>query len=136
MRKIFADTNVVIDLLEKRDPFYEDAVRLFTMAYKGELEVYVSGCTFATASYLLRKHSPEEIKKLLNNFRQLARVSPIDESVIDRALVSTFDDYEDAVQYYSAVAVRAETIVTRNEKDFIGYSELPVISPSAFLSQL
>lgn len=136
MKTIFADTNVVIDLLEKREPFYKDAVRLFTMAYKRELEIYVSGCTFTTASYLLRKHSPDEIKRLLGNFRQLARISPIDENVIDRALASDFDDYEDAVQYYSAISVAADVIVTRNEKDFIGHSELPVMSPKAFLAQL
>lgn len=136
MRTIFADTNVVIDLLEKREPFYKDAVRLFTLAYQKRLEVYVSGCTFTTASYLLRKHSPEEIKLLLSNFRQLAKVSPIDESTIDSSLVSDFDDFEDAVQHYSAVSVAAEVIVTRNEKDFIGHSQLPVMSSSKFLAQL
>lgn len=136
MRKIFADTNVVIDLLEKRKPFYKDAVRLFTMAYNGELEVYVSGCTFTTASYLLRKHSYDEARTLLRNFRQLARVSPINEEIIDLSLSSEFNDYEDAVQYYSAVSVAAEVIVTRNEKDFIGHSKLPVMSPETFLSEL
>jgi len=136
MKTIFADTNVVIDLLEKREPFCKDAVRLFTLAYKGELRIYVSGCTFTTASYLLRKHSPKEIKALLNNFRQLAHVSPISEEIIDRAITSDFDDFEDAVQHYSAVSVAADAIVTRNEKDFIGHSELPVMSPKSFLSQL
>lgn len=135
MRTVFVDTNVVIDLLEKREPFYKDAVRLFTLAYKGELEVYVSGCTFTTTSYLLRKHSPDETRTLLRNFRQLARVSPIDETIIDSSLASDFDDYEDAVQHYSAMSVAAEVIVTRNEKDFIGHSELTVMSPAAFLSQ-
>lgn len=136
MKTIFVDTNVVIDLLEKREPFYKDAVRLFTLAYNGELKIYVSDCTFTTASYLLRKHSLQEIKTLLNNFRQLVRISPIDETVIDRALTSDFDDYEDAVQYYSAVSMATEIIVTRNEKDFIGHSELPVMSPKAFLAKL
>lgn len=136
MRRIFADTNVVIDLLERREPFYKDAVRLFTMAYNGELEIFVSGCTFTTASYLLRKHSPEEIKTLLRNFRQLAKVSPIEEGTIDRSLASDFDDFEDAVQHFSALSVAAEAIVTRNEKDFIGHSQLPVMSPSEFLKRL
>lgn len=133
MRRIFADTNVVIDLLEKREPFYKDAVRLFTMAFNGELEIFVSGSTFTTASYLLRKHSPDEIKTLLNNFRQLARVSPIGESTIDTSLTSDFDDFEDGAQHYSAVSVAAEVIVTRNEKDFINHTQLPVMSPSVFL---
>lgn len=136
MRTIFVDTNVVIDLLEKREPFYKDAVRLFTLAYKRKLKVYVSGCTFTTASYLLRKHSPEEMKTLLKNLRQIANVSPIDEVIIDNALISDFNDYEDTVQHYSAVSVAAEAIVTRNEKDFIDSSQLPVMSPQAFLAQL
>lgn len=136
MKTIFADTNIVIDLLEKREPFYKDAVRLFTLAYQKKLEIYVSGCTFTTASYLLRKHSPEDIKSLLSNFRQIAKVSPIDENVIDLAIASNFDDYEDAVQHFSALSVAAEAIVTRNEKDFIGHSLLPVMSPSKFLNEL
>lgn len=135
MKTIFADANVVIDLLEKREPFYKDAVRLFTMAYNGELKVYVSGCTFTTASYLLRKHSTEELKMLLKNFRQLANVSPIDEEIIDRAIASNFNDFEDAVQHYSALKVAADVIVTRNEKDFMGQSQLPVMSPKTFLAQ-
>lgn len=136
MRTIFVDTNVVIDLLEKREPFYKDAVRLFTLAYKRELKIYVSGCTFTTAAYLLRKHSPEELKTLLKNFRLLASVSPIDEDIIDHALNSDFNDYEDAVQHYSAISVVADTIVTRNEKDFIGHSRITVMSPQTFLLQL
>lgn len=136
MKRIFADTNIVIDLLEKREPFYKDAVRLFTMAYNKELEIFVSGCTFTTASYLLRKHSPEEIKTLLNNLRQLTKVSPIDESTIESSLVSDFGDFEDAVQHFSAMSVAAEVIVTRNERDFIGHSKLPVMSPSKFLNEL
>jgi len=136
-RTVFADTNVVIDLLEKREPFYRQSVELFSLSFNGKLSVYVSGTTFTTASYLLRKHTPQEIRALLGNLRQIVKVAPIDESVIDKAIASAaFDDYEDAVQYFSALSVGAELIITRNERDFLGRTSIPVVSPTEFLWRL
>jgi predicted nucleic acid-binding protein len=56
MTKLFLDTNIVVDLLERREPFCHDAVRLFTMAYNRQVQLVVSPMTYTTASFLLRKH--------------------------------------------------------------------------------
>ena len=72
MRRVFLDTNVVIDLLDKREPFWKDAAALFTMAYNGQVELYISSLTYATASYLLRKHGKEGTRALLGNLRELS----------------------------------------------------------------
>lgn len=135
MKKIFLDTNIVIDLLDKREPFYHAAVTLFTLAYHKKITLYISALTYATASYLLRKHGKEGRKLLLNNLRQLSEVTTIGEKEIDNALTSEFDDYEDALQYDSALNHNVEAIVTRNEKDF-RYASIPVLSPDKFLSSL
>lgn len=74
MKKLFLDTNIVIDLLDKREPFCYDAVRLFTMAYNKKVQLLVSPMTYATASFLLRKHGTEEVRRLLNNFRLLSEL--------------------------------------------------------------
>lgn len=73
MTRLFLDTNIVIDLLERREPFCHDAVRLFTMAYKKQVQIIVSPMTYSTASFLLRNHGPEGVRNLLSNFRQLSR---------------------------------------------------------------
>lgn len=135
MMKVFLDTNIVIDLLDKREPFYIDAVKLFTLAYQKKITLFVSPMTYATASYLLRKHGKEGMRKLLNNFRQLSQITTADERVVDAALASSFDDYEDALQYYSVLTRNVDVIVTRNKKDFTSAS-IPVLSPAELLKQL
>ena len=133
MKKVFLDTNVVIDLLDKREPFYREAVSLFTLAYNKKITLYISALTFATASYLLRKHGKTEMRLLLDNLRKLSKITAIGEKEIDDALASTFDDYEDALQYYSALHKEVEAIITRNKKDF-NSSKIPVLTPTEFLN--
>lgn len=87
--------------------------------------------TYATASYLLRKHGRDGMRLLLRNFRQLSKVTIADERVVDDALASKFVDYEDALQYYSALRENVEAIITRNTKDFAN-SSLPVFTPDEF----
>ena len=135
MIKVFLDTNIVIDLLDKREPFYIDAVELFTLAYKKKITLFVSPMTYATASYLLRKHGKEGMRKLLSNFRQLSQITTADEKVVDAALASSFEDYEDALQYYSALTRNVDVIVTRNKKDFTS-ANIPVLLPKELLEQL
>lgn len=133
MKKLFLDTNIVIDLLDKREPFCYDAVRLFTMAYNKKVQLLVSPMTYATASFLLRKHGTEEVRRLLNNFRLLSRVTTANERTVDESLVSRFADFEDALQYYSALTAKAEAIITRNKKDFAN-SKIPVMTAGEYLA--
>ena len=132
MTRLFLDTNIVIDLLETREPFCYDAARLFALAYYGRVCLLVSPMTYATASFLLRKHGAQGVRVLLSNLRRLTRVSTADESNVDDALASQFDDFEDALQYYSALLAQAEAIITRNGKDFTN-STLPVMTAKEYL---
>lgn len=134
MKKIFLDTNVVVDLLGKRDPFYKDAVKIFTLAYNKKVILFVSPLTYATASYLLRKQGNNQVRMLLRNFRQLSKVTITNELVVDNALASSFEDFEDALQYYSALTQKVDVIVTRNVSDFMQAS-IPVLTPEEFLNQ-
>ena len=132
MTKLFLDTNIVIDLLDKHEPFYHAAIKLFTMAYHKKVILYISPITYATASYLLRKHGQEEVKGLLTNLRRLSRVTTTDEKTVDDALSSSFDDYEDALQYYSALHKKADAIITRNTNDFSA-ATIPVMTAEEFI---
>lgn len=133
MKRLFLDTNIVVDLLDRREPFCHDAVRLFTMAYNKQVQIIVSPLTFTTASFLLRKHGTEGVRNLLSNFRQLARVATANERTVDDSLASRFNDFEDAMQYYTAVKAKADVIITRNGKDF-AQSKIPVMTASEFLA--
>ena len=72
---------------------------------------------------------------LLSNLRQLVRISTISEQTIDDSLASSFNDFEDAVQYYSAIRSKAEVIITRNGKDF-ATSKIPVMTAGEYLAAL
>lgn len=90
----------------------------------------VSPFTYATASYLLRKN--KSFKTLIANFRKLTVVTNANSAIIDKAMGSSFKDFEDALQFYSAIDSHADRIVTRNVKDF-KEATIPVDSPSDFI---
>ena len=134
MTRLFLDTNIiVVDLLEGREPFCYDAAQLFTMAHDKRVELLVSPMTFSTASFLLRKHGSEGVRNLLSNLRQLVSVTISDERTVDDSLASQFKDFEDAMQYYTALNAKAEIIITRNGKDFTA-SKLPVMTATEYIA--
>ena len=133
MMRLFLDTNIVVDLLEGREPFCYDAAQLFTMAHDKKVELLVSPMTFSTASFLLRKHGPEGVRNLLSNLRQLVSVTISDERTVDDSIASQFKDFEDAMQYYTALNAKAEIIITRNGKDFTA-SYHPVMTATEYLA--
>jgi len=92
-----------------------------------------SSLSFVNAVYVISRNIEEKIVlEALKKFRIICEVSNIDEIVIDKSLISNFDDFEDAVQYFSAVHHQSEVILTRNKKDFKN-SEIPVMTPTEFL---
>ena len=133
MTKLFLDINIVIDLLEKREPYCYDAVRLFSMAHNKQVSLLVSPMTYATASYLMSKHSVEEVRSLLFDLRGLTQVTTANEHTVDDALASLFKDFEDALQYYSALQAQSDVIITRNGKDFTN-SKIPVMTAEEYLT--
>ena len=91
--------------------------------------------TYSTASFLLRKHGTEGVRNLLSNFRQFSHVATTNERTVDDSLASRFKDFEDAMQYYTAVRAKADIIITRNGKDFTA-SKLPVMTATEYLATL
>ena len=133
MEKVFVDTNIVVDLLQKREKFYAEAQDLFTLADKKEVELYVSTLTIITAHYLLRKHyNSVDSRKIIAKFKLLVNVLSADDKLINLALVSDFDDFEDAIQYHTAIESGMNSIITRNKKDF-KLSRLPVFTAKEWL---
>lgn len=136
MNKLFLDTNVVIDFLCEREGFYLPATRLIAKGYQKKEELFCSSLTFATASYLMERTGiPNDVVFYkLSNFLKVCKPTTVDCNIIEEALTSSFIDFEDALQYYSARSCGANIIITRNKSDFMA-SELPVLTPNEYLDK-
>lgn len=133
MKKLFIDTNVLIDLLDKRKPFFDDIAKISSLAEDSKFKLVASSISFVNAFYVLRKKKENILViESLKRYRVICEISPVDDLVIDKSLFSNFNDFEDAVQYYSAINAKCDIIITRNEKDFKN-SKIPVMTPNAFL---
>ncbi|WP_121667564.1 type II toxin-antitoxin system VapC family toxin [Mesonia aquimarina] len=136
MRKILIDTNIVIDLLSKRKDFYDDAANLFSQADKKQLKLTISSLTFANTNYILTKlKSAKEAREILRKFKVLVELLSLDDKITELALSDeTFPDFEDGLQYYSAIENDVDIIITRNKKGFKN-SKLPVLTAREFLAR-
>ena len=133
MNKVFVDTDVILDLLAERIPFFHFSAVLFTFAEMKKLELYTSPLILANTFYILRKQlGNSEAKNALRKLRILLHVVDSSESIIDKALNSDFTDFEDAIQYYTALDHDIKIILTRNVRDYKNASVI-VQTPEAFL---
>jgi predicted nucleic acid-binding protein len=133
MEQLFVDTNIVLDLLAQRTDFFQEAQELFTRADLNKVELTISALTFANTHYILSKHLKlEETRKILNKFKVLVNVAPVDDKIIELALASDFKDFEDAIQYYSALESKAQIIITRNKKDF-KHAKIPIMTAKEYI---
>lgn len=136
MINLFLDTNVLIDLIDKREPFYNDIAIIASMAENKKFKMSASSLSFVNAVYVISRNIEEKlVLDALKKFRIICDVSNIDEIVIDKSLISNFNDFDDAVQYFSALHHKSDIILTRNKKDFKN-SEIPIMTPVEFLASL
>jgi predicted nucleic acid-binding protein len=133
MDRLLVDTNIVIDLLSKREEFYREAQELFTLADQQKVKLYISSLTIANTHYLLaRNHKLTEARKIIIKFKVLVETLAFDDKILELALVSDFKDFEDAIQYQTAAVNDLDLIITRNKKDFKN-SALPVLTAKEYL---
>ncbi len=134
MEKVFVDTDIILDLLSEREPFYVHSATLFSRADKGEIKLFVSSLSFANLNYILsRQYSADQARKKLLKFKTLVTVLAVNAKIIDLALSSNFKDFEDGIQYFTSIENSIKIILTRNLKDF-KTSEIPVMTAEQFLS--
>ena len=135
MTKLLIDTNIVLDLLARREPFYNYAAQIFSLADKHKVMLSVSSLSFATAYYILSKSlQPREVRDILRKLKILVSVFALDDKIIELALNdSAFEDFEDGLQYHTAVENSQDIIITRNQKDF-KKSMIPVMNADEYLN--
>ena len=131
---VLLDTNVVLDVLLHREPFYGDSAKVWGMAERGHFRGMISAVTLTTVYYVVRRQaSRKQALAVLGTVRACVGFAPCDAAVLERAIDSEFPDFEDAVQYFSALAARASVLVTRDLDHFPG-TDLNVLTPAAFLA--
>lgn len=136
MKRLLVDTNVIFDLLANREPFVFESKQIFSLADMNEIELIVSSLSLVNSHYIL--HSAMKIeasRSLIGKFKVLVTTYELNDKIVELALNDlTFKDFEDAIQYYTALEAQCDFIVTLNVKDF-KYSGIPVFTPKEYLSR-
>ncbi|MBT3278085.1 MAG: PIN domain-containing protein [Phycisphaerales bacterium] len=134
MNRIFLDINVILDIFAQRDPHYAASAEIYSQIEHGELTGLFSVLSLGTTHYILQGHaSPKKALRAIQILRSVVELVDAPTSVANLAIDSGWGDFEDALQYYSAVHGRANCIVTRNPRDF-SKSEIPIFTPEEFLA--
>lgn len=135
MNSVLVDTNIVIDLLAKRKGFCDEAAELFSLSDKKKVKLVISSLTFANTNYVLsNQKTSKEAREILRKFKVLVEIVNLDDKIIELALSDDdFMDFEDGLQYYSALENNVDVILTRNKKDFKN-SKLPVLTAKEYLA--
>jgi len=132
--KALFDLNIILDVLQEREPFYETSAQLLAYAETGKIQGFIAPHSLTTLFYLIQKdQSSSHAKVTITNLLQILRIATVDQSTIEQALSLPYKDFEDAVQMMAAVQCKADYLVTRNIKDFQP-APLSVIQPSELLT--
>ena len=138
--RIVIDTNVILDIVQKREPFFADSYQALRKAVEADTECLISASAATDIFYMLRKsfQSAAKAKETLEQLSQLVTFADVQGMDVHTALMRSMPDFEDAVvdAVVDAVAERngASYILTRNIKDFAG-SIVPAITPTDFLKR-
>lgn len=129
--RVLVDTNVILDFLQEREPFVDNAARLFERIDAGELEGFIAATTITNIYYIVRRAAgrvvaQDAIAQVLSDLN----ICAVDQEVLERSLALSFEDFEDAVQYACAVVHNIDVIVTRDVSGFVN-AKIPVVLPEA-----
>lgn len=135
--KVLVDTNVLIDYLSGREPYYDKADAVIRFCRDGIILGVMAAHSVTNIFYILRKNHDDVTSRLL--VKSLFSIIPAIEIDNDKLLSalnrSDFKDFEDCLQEECAVAFNADYIITRNIKDF-EHSRIPALTPTEFLEMI
>ena len=130
---LLIDTNILLDALQKREPFYKNAAEILRKCERKQVVGCISSLTFANAVYIMRKElTPEIIESTAYKLSRILVFIDLNHWDINKAAKMRWKDFEDALQSAAAERVKADYIVTRNVKDF-EQSNIKALSPEDFL---
>ena len=132
--RILIDTNIILDIVQKQEPFFADSYQALRKAIEADVECLISASAATDIFYMLRRafQSSQKAKERIEQLSQIFAFADVQGADIQTALMRSMPDFEDAV--VDAVAERsgASYILTRNIRDFAG-SSVPAVTPAEFL---
>lgn len=136
MRKVLFDTNIILDIILEREPFYEEAVKLFELLDKDKISAYVSATTITDIYYIAKKvKGHKKSHEFISNLVEIVNILGIDKEIILNALSKEMKDFEDAIQLTASELNKIEYIVTRNKNDFKNRSSVKIFSANEMLNE-
>lgn len=131
--KIFFDTNFILDYFIRKE-YKQISEELLAKALEKDYEFFISFLSLANFAYILRKYLIEERDFYLEKTTTIFDIIPNNYSQITEALKLKANDFEDAIQYQTALEKQCDFIITRNIKDFT-FSTLPIYTPEEFIQR-
>lgn len=134
--KVLIDTNIILDVLCKREGFYEDSAKIMRFCEVNKITGVISALTIPNIVYLLRKElDRKKTKEVIDNLQLVFTVADLKADDIKKAISLDFKDFEDALQSVCASRIKADYIVTRNIRDFTN-SKVTAVKPSELIERI
>jgi predicted nucleic acid-binding protein len=132
--KVFLDSDVILDLLTEREPHLEAVINLFIEIQNKKISAYTSPVVIANVFYIMARHTNKDrALKALIKIKSLIKVLSCGDDEIELALSSDFTDFEDSIQYYTALNHKIDFIITRNVKDYKN-ANMNVVTPLEYIA--
>ena len=134
--RLLIDANIVLDVLQKREPYWKDSSLVWKLCETEQAEGFISALTFANLVYVMRKElDAEQIQDVLQKLRLIFHFADFSAADMEKAAEMKWDDYEDAIQAAIAERIAADCIVTRNVRDF-RQSRIIAFTPGELLARI
>jgi len=122
--KVLLDTNIIIDVALERQPYFTNSETVLAFVEQGQIEGYISASTISDLYYLIRKQKGRDLTiEFLQEILTFCQIATVNQAAIIMAFTTNFKDFEDSIQYSTAVVNKLDAIITRNPQDF------PIITP-------
>lgn len=130
---VFVDSDVILDVLERREPFYSYSAQILSLGDDKKVRLVTTSLVLANVYYLLRKHlGIGKASECLRKLRIIVDVISVNAKEVDLALNSEFSDFEDALEYFTALDNKVDFIITRNVRDYKN-PKLIVLTPQQYI---
>ena len=135
MDRLFYDTNVLLDVLECRAPWFPDSSECLAFARVGKCPGAINALSISNITYIQRASPVSVIYSVFQRLREFLDLASLDSAVVDAALARELPDLEDGLQLESALSWGATHLITRNVKDFPSHSSITVLAPADYLER-
>lgn len=133
--RLLIDANIILDVLQKREPHYTDSSIVWKICETGQAEGFISSLTVANLVYVMRKElDVEQIEDVITRLKLIFHIADFTGSDLTKAAEMKWSDFEDAIQSAIAERIQADFIITRNVRDYLK-SKVMAFTPSEFIAR-